>query len=208
MDVNLTETAPAGYMRDAKGSLVPVTKIKPEHLLEDELCNRLARGALALRETLHTWREVAFGEVDGLLDILRTEYQAPLGGAKGNVKLSSYDGLIRVEVAVQDSIEFGPALAAAKSLIDQCITRWVDGANDNLRVIVNDAFSVDKTGRLAVDRILGLRRLSIDDLEWKRAMEAISDAVRVVSSKRYIRFYRRATVEAPWEAIPLTLSAA
>jgi hypothetical protein len=204
----LSETAPVGYMRDAKGALVPMTKIKPQHLLEDDLCQRLVAGANGLRNTLHVWRETAFGEVDSLLDMLRQDYGAARGGTKGNVQFTSFDGRLRVDVAMQDSIAFGAELTAAKALIDQCLTRWSDGANDNLKVVVNDAFSVDKAGRLAVERILGLRRLAIEDADWRRAMDAIGDAVRVVSSKRYIRFYQRATTDAPWEAIPLTLSAA
>ena len=69
--------------------------------------------------------------------------------------------------------------------------RWAEGGNPNLKTIVNDAFDVGKEGKLRMDRILGLRRLAIEDKEWLRAMDAISDAVRVTQSKRYIRFYRR-----------------
>ena len=40
-------------------------------------------------------------------------------------------------------------------------------------------------------RILGLRRLEIDDStgKWKQAMEAIAESVGVVDSDRFIRFY-------------------
>lgn len=36
-----SDTVPEGYMKDAKGRLVPLEAVKPEHLLEDELVRRL-----------------------------------------------------------------------------------------------------------------------------------------------------------------------
>lgn len=42
------DTVPEGYMQDAKGRLVPIAAIKPEHLLEDELVRRLHEGGAQL----------------------------------------------------------------------------------------------------------------------------------------------------------------
>ena len=73
---------------------------------------------------------------------------------------------------------------------------------------MTDAFDVGQQGKLRVDRILGLRRLAIDDADWLRAMEAISNAVRVVQSKRYVRFYRRTAPAGPYEQVALDLARA
>ena len=105
-----------------------------------------------------------------------------------------------------DRIAFGPELQAAKALIDQCLNRWTQDGNDNIRAIVMDAFRVDKGTEIAVDRILGLRRYNIDDEDWQRAMTAIGDAVRVVSSKSYIRFYRQDDPDGRPEIIPLNIA--
>ncbi|STY90300.1 DUF3164 family protein [Moraxella bovis] len=40
-------------------------------------------------------------------------------------------------------------------------------------------------------RVLSLRSLDINDEKWLQAMDAISDAIQVVSSKEYIRVYER-----------------
>ena len=63
-----------------------------------------------------------------------------------------------------------------------------------------------KEGKLPVDRILSLRRLNIEDERWKRAMDAISEAIRVESSKSYIRFYRRESADKPWTALSLDIA--
>jgi hypothetical protein len=56
---------------------------------------------------------------------------------------------------------------------------------------VNDAFQVDKTGKVSTTRVLGLRRLDIDDPDWQKAIKAITDSIQISGSKQYIRFYER-----------------
>ena len=197
---------PEGYLRDGQGRLVPRDSIKPEHLLEDGLVRRLAQSALETSETLLKFRRHARGEVQAYLDILAQEYGTQKGGTRGNVTLTSYDGRLRVQLAVGDTLTFGPELQVAKSLIDECLRSWTDGARTELRTLIEDVFQVGKAGRLDVDRILSLRKLDIVDERWARAMEAISNAVRVHSSKEYMRFYTRPNAEGDFTQIPLDLA--
>lgn len=180
---------PDGYMQDAQGNLVPEAKVKPEHKLEDELVRRLAGSARSIRDTLSAFKSAALREAEELRALTVERYGGRKGGAKGNMTLRSFDGSLEMQVAVSDHLSFGLELQAAKELIDACVARWSEGANDNIRALVNHAFQVNKEGRIDTGRVLGLRRLEIDDPEWRRAMEAISDAVRVTSSKTYVRFY-------------------
>ena len=69
--------------------------------------------------------------------------------------------------------------------------QWSEGVNENLRAIVDDAFNVGKSGLVSTSRVLGLRRLNIKDATWKKAMDAITESMQVVSSKTYMRFYER-----------------
>ena len=199
---------PTGYLQDAAGRLVPLANVKPEHLVEDELVRRLDALARTQSEALAVLKATAFAEVDTLLAMLSEKYGAAPGGKGGNVTLSSYDGSLRIQSVIGHNLDFGPELQAAKALIDGCLDRWTQGGNPNIRAIVSDAFDVGQEGKLRVDRILGLRRLSIDDADWLRAMEAISNAVRVTQSKRYVRFYRRATPASAYEQIALDLAKA
>jgi hypothetical protein len=79
----------------------------------------------------------------------------------------------------------------AKTLIDNCIRRWASGSRSEIKLLVEDAFYVDKRGNINTNRILGLRGLAITDPEWLEAMRAISDSAQVASSKTYLRFYER-----------------
>lgn len=196
----------AGYMLDAAGRLVPLANVKPEDLLEDAVVrelDKLAREATAVLEAL---KARAFREIGALLELLEQKHGARPGGPKGNLTLNSYDGSIRVQVAIGDMLTFGPELQVAKGLIDDCLERWAVGGNENLKLIVCDAFDVGREGKLSVGKILGLRRAAVTDPEWERAMEAISEAIRVVATRRYVRFYRRPAPDKPHAQVPLDLA--
>ncbi|MCK9139459.1 DUF3164 family protein, partial [Haemophilus influenzae] len=65
------------------------------------------------------------------------------------------------------------------------------GSRPELKALIERAFNVDKEGNLNTSRILGLRRVDIQDERWQNAMQAISESVQVVSSKAYVRLYER-----------------
>ena len=50
--------------------------------------------------------------------------------------------------------------------------------------------------------------LDIDDDRWKRAMDAIRAAMRVVGSKTYVRCHVRANQNDEWRAITIDLAKA
>jgi hypothetical protein len=197
---------PEGYMEAADGKLVPVAKVQPQHMLEDEMVRQLAGGAVSLNEALAAFKSAALDRAGAFMDLLAQEYGTHRGGREGNVTFRSYDGRLKMQVSVAKNLAFGPELQMAKALIDGCIERWSEGANDNIRVLVNDAFQVNKAGRIDTQRVLGLRRLQIEDAAWQRAMKAIADALTVQSTRTYLRFYTvdKAGVE---RAIPLDLAA-
>ena len=74
-------------------------------------------------------------------------------------------------------------------------------------MLINDAFQVNKQGTIDTQRVLNLRRLDIDDRDWLRAMDAISDALRVNATKTYLRFYNIDTETGARQAISLDLAA-
>ncbi|AQS88255.1 hypothetical protein AA101099_1789 [Neoasaia chiangmaiensis NBRC 101099] len=199
---------PDDYMTDSAGRLVPRKNVRAEDLLQDELVRKLHEQAAQHREALRSFRETCFADIASLLDLLSEQYDAKKGGAKGNLTLSSYDGRLRVSICIGDAISFGPELQVAKELIDSCLTRWSEGANDNIRAIVMDAFDVGKEGHLSATKILALRRLSIDDDEWNRAMHAITASVKVDATRSYVRFHERVGQREPFVQVPLDMARA
>jgi hypothetical protein len=120
--------------------------------------------------------------IEAFVELSGEQYGAKLGGTKGNVTLYSFDGRFKLLRSMDDFIVFDERLQAAKSLIDDCLKRWSQGSQIELRTIVNDAFQVDKTGRINTTRVLSLRRLEIADETWQAAMQAISSPTAATGS--------------------------
>lgn len=193
---------PAGFKQDAKGRLIPETHIKPIELERDDLTQALIEKAKTLQEQMQEFKRQAFNDVTAFVQLSAEQYDIKIGGNKGNITLLSFDGKYKVVRQIQDSIRFDERLSAAKALIDECIQSWSEGSSDNIKILVNDAFQVDKEGKISVSRVLGLRRHAIEDARWKKAMQAISDSIIVTDSKNYIRFYERDN-EGKYQAISL-----
>ena len=196
------------YMPDAKGAMVPVSLIKPQHLLEHDLVLKVMGHAVALSEQVSRFKEHTFDDLGAFEALLAQEYESTVGGAKGNKTLTTYDGLFKISVQVADNIVFGPELQIAKGLVDECLNEWSQGSRDEIRAIVTRAFNTDKAGQINRSEIFMLLRLDITDPRWLRAMKAIRDAMRVEGSKTYVRCHRRATVDGAWRAVTIDLAKA
>lgn len=194
------------YMTNASGHLVPTDKVKPEDKIENDLVNEIYDEAINANKVLENLKAKAFEDVGIYLSLLSEKYGVLKGGKKGNLTLTSYDGLTRVQISVADKLEFGAQLQVAKQLIDECIHDWADGSNNNMRALIEHAFRVDKTGQINVQNILGLRRLDITDQKWKTAMDAITDSIRVSATKRYVRIHKRPSIGDKWEPVSLDIA--
>jgi hypothetical protein len=192
--------------QDAKGRLVPLATIKPIDLARDQLVQEIVAKAKALNAALASFKSSVFADIGAFVELSVERYDTRLGGAKGNVTLVSFDGRFKVLRAIADTLTFDEGLQAAKALIDECVQEWTAGARSEIRALINDAFNVDKEGKISTGRILSLRRLDIQDEKWQRAMSALSDSVRVQCSRSYIRVYERVGDTDQYQAIPLDIA--
>jgi hypothetical protein len=185
-----TDTTP-GYWEDAQGNLVPVSKIKDIDRVRDEVVKEMCQKAKEIAKLLAEFKANTMSEVAAFVATSHEQYGLKVGGKKGNVTLTSFDGKFQVVRQIQETLAFDERLQAAKELIDACLHVWSEGANDNIKALVNHAFQVDQEGKVNTGRVLSLRSLKIDDAQWLEAMAAIADSIRTSSSKPYIRFYER-----------------
>jgi len=186
-----TPTQTDDYKKDAQGRLVPLSMIRPIDLARDSLVQEIVAEASALATKIAEVKQRFFQDIAAFVQMSVEQYQVKVGGDKGNVTLVSFDGRYKVIRAIQETLVFDERLQAAKALIDSCLQRWSEGAQPEIKVLINDAFQVDKAGNINTGRVLGLRRLAIQDDEWQRAMTAIGEALQVAGSKSYVRIYER-----------------
>lgn len=196
------------YLRDARGALVPVETIKPLDLLIDEQVRKILGYVVELSSQIGRFKAHTFEDIGALQALVAQDYGAKIGGAKGNLTLTTFDGCMRVMVQMQDQIDFGPELQAAKALVDECLTEWASDSRSEIRALVTRAFQVDKEGRINRAEIFMLLRVAIEDERWTRGMDAVRDSIRVLGSKAYLRFQMRPSPEAAWSSITVDLAAA
>jgi hypothetical protein len=180
-----------GYLEDSQGRMVPQDMVSEIDRLRDELVREIVAKATDLSQRLHDFKQDTMADIESFISLSAERYGVQVGGKKGNVTLTTYNGEYKILRAISEYITFDEGLQAAKELIDQCIKDWSDGSRDEIKVLINDAFYVDKMGKVNTNRILGLRRLAITDPKWKRAMDAIGESLTVSGSKAYIRIYKR-----------------
>lgn len=196
------------FMHNAKGGLDPIGNVKDQYKLEDQTVRKCIEFALNLNAQLSRFRGHTAADLSALDALLGEKYNVTIGGKKGNRTYQTYDGLMKIQVQVSDLISFGPELQVAKALIDECLTEWSADSRPEIQSIVTRAFNTEKEGQVNRADVFMLLKLEIDDQRWKTAMEAIKDAIRVTGSKEYVRFYKRDSVEADWQAITIDLAKA
>jgi len=203
-----TDELPDGYLRNAAGHLVPEDQVREQDKLRDQVARDLVAEAVELNQRLRHFKTRALADIADLVSIAASRYDVQLGGKKGNVTVTTYDGEFKVVRSYAEQITFSEELEAAKELINDCIRRWSKGANNNIQVLVDRAFRTNSKEQLRTQAILELLRLDIDDEQWRRAMDALKDSIQVSGTAVYVRVYRRVGAADNYVAIPLDLASA
>lgn len=202
-----TATNTENHKLNAQGHLVPISKIKQIDLDRDDLIDELFGKAEQLREQMVHFKTQAMNDVYAFVELVAEKYDAKLGGKKGNISLTSFDGKRQIRIQMAELLHFDERIEAAKALIYECIDEWTEGANENLKVVADHAFKTNTEGQLSAGRILGLLRWDITDPKWVKAMEAIKDSIQINGSSAYIRFYFRPTTESKFQNLALDMAA-
>jgi hypothetical protein len=200
----------AGYMINAKGHQVPLNLVKPSDRQIDETVREIHGYANDLMNQIARFRSHTYDDLGALMELLADQYGVQMRGMKeggrGNVSFKSYDRLIKVEISVQDYVEYGPELQIAKKLVDQYIHEVSEGVPDEVKALLNHAFEVDKLGKVNREALYTLRRLDIDHPTWKRAMEAVKDSQRVESTREFVRISTRPNTQVGFKSMQINLA--
>ncbi len=106
---------PAGYRQNAQGYLVPEDLIDPYDQERDALVRELFDAALAASEQLAKLKARGLGDLEAFVQLSNERHNVSLGGIKGNVTLTSFDGALQIKLEMSDRIVFDEQLLAAKA---------------------------------------------------------------------------------------------
>lgn len=195
-----------GSWIDAVGDPIPLKYIDPVDKKRDQLVEKQIRQAFLIQERMAKFKKTVLADIGKYLDWLADRHGEKALSPGGNYMLTGFSGNKRLQIKVNKVIEFDERLQLAKKKIDACLERWSQGANENFKVVVFDAFRVDRKGNVDTKRILGLRKLKIKDAEWVAAMDLITEAVTITGNRRYLMFQVKENNDAEWETLRLDLA--
>lgn len=180
------------YYTNSMGKLVPEELVRPIDQARDELVNDIAEKITALRLSIVDAKLACMEDIDRFVKVAAAQYGVKLGGEKkGNLALTSYDGSIRISVAMSERIGFTEEIWAAKAILDELIADATKDTKPFVRELVSRAFRV-KQGTLDAKEILRLRSYEVhDEPQWDRAMEIIDKARRIKSTQPCFRIHFR-----------------
>jgi len=193
---------------DKRGNEVHPDMVRADDKLKHELVYDILKIVHKERDALKKLKSEVIADIGTYMEILRDEYKIePLKkGGKGNLRLESFDGLKKVQIAVATHIGFDEKLSFAKEKFDLYFKEITKDATGDLKTLIMKVFEVDKKGNVNVKQILSLKSYDIEHPLWVEAMAIIDDAIEVVGSKSYIRFYERKSAEDKWKNISLNIS--
>ena len=199
---------PEGYMRNRKGHLVENQLVDPYDLEMDAFVEKHIIHALEIQQLMREFKQTVYEDCLAFQELLAEKYDTKIGGSKGGVSFTSFDGQKQIRISIQDRITLGPELKVAESIIKECANEWAKGARPELKMMAHKVFDADKEGNISTSKILGFRsdyKHISEDIRWEKAMDAIGDAIKIVGSKSYLNFKER-NAEGKYFNIPLDIS--
>lgn len=200
-------TAPEGYLYNTAGHLVPIDLISEMDKTRDALVMEIIEKVVDLRDILTDFKTDTLADIGAFVELSAEKYDVKLGGLKGNVTLCSFDGQYQIKLSQADIKIFDERIHAAKELVDICIHKWTEGSRVEIKALVEHAFQTDKEGNISIARIYSLLQLDIEDKQWQQAMRALRESMQVVSTKSYLRIYKREKPGSKYEQLSLDLAA-
>ncbi|KAA2245517.1 DUF3164 family protein [Chitinophaga agrisoli] len=192
--------------QDNQGMEVPFSRVTLVEKLKEKSAYSVATQAIKLNAQLSTFRQSIADACEEVYNQVMTAKERKQA-TKGNFTFYNFDGSIKVEVSVDDRLDFDSLL------IEKCKLKLLSLVGDSIsedkafiKELVLSAFQT-KRGNLDTKKIMGLKRYAprIKDARYQEAMTLLDESIRVAQSKKYYRVYLRG-VDGEYNAIDLNFS--
>jgi hypothetical protein len=192
----------AVYWLDPDGEKVP-EKYVPEHdKKRDKVVEEIFKRVKELENMMRKYKFEIANMANEYLNQMAEDFGEEW---KGNATLYNFSQDCGVEIKIHNRVTFDERLKVAKKKLDNYIKNIVKGSKKEVVVFVNNAFRTDQHGNLDRKEILKLKRMDIDDPEWKAAMELIDKSQVVQGTKTYYNFKIKKE-DGSWKNVVLNFS--
>ncbi len=180
-------------MTDAMGNQVPVRYVSQYDKARDAGVRRIHARWLKARAYLEKVMADSLADL-GKIAIARDSAGVP-SGEKGNLQVSSFDGLVTVGLNVRYEIHLDERVIKARELmLDYARGLACKLGGDDaqaLLALVDEAFQATQSGSLSVARVLSLMRRDIKAPQWIEAKRLLSESMETRRGKSYLRVEAR-----------------
>lgn len=196
---------------DETGLEIPANRITRSEKLRETATERLLKKAQRINESLTAFKTEVADAADEIMELVYAENGLPRSEHKGNFTFFNFDRSIKIEVSIQDRIDFDDALiAVAKQHFDEFLQNAGTGLDEMIRNLVMDAFST-RRGKLDTKKVLSMvsHRTRVPEAKYPKfhqAIDAIERAIRRPDSKRYFRIWKRDPLFGTYDAVELNFS--
>lgn len=175
--------------KDETGMQIPFTRTTASERLRERTAHSILKKANIINEELKAFKEIIKKASDEVYNSILKEEKTIKKDTKGNFTWYSFDRGIKVEVAINERIEFDEILIGlCKQKLDEFIDDNLSGVDSFVKSLVNDAFHNTK-GRLDSKKVMSLlkHRSKIKDHRYQEAMEHLEKSIKRPDSKTYYR---------------------
>ncbi|MDT8412679.1 MAG: DUF3164 family protein [Vicingaceae bacterium] len=178
--------------KDEKGIEIPFSRTtKSERMMETQSF-KILKKALQLNERLNAFKQ-EIKEICEKVYATYMEEQQNEKPSKGNFTWYNFDRSIKIEVSINERIEFDDmAITACKDKLNQFLTDNVESKDAFIKEMVLDAFETSR-GKLDAKKVMSLLRYrsKIKATLFQEALNLLESSIRRPDSKMYFRVWHR-----------------
>lgn len=188
---------------DHNGNTVPAQYVPQMDKKKERVAERALKNALKLNKALTKWKRDTLKECDDIFEKMMADHNLKSKG-KGNYSITSFNKDIKIEVTLQERIEFDDQIQVAQAKINEYLKFKTGDTDQEIQQLINLAFKTTK-GRLDAKRVLSLFSLKITHSLWVEAMDILKASISRNVSKRYLRVWHKDAM-GEYKSIDLNIS--
>lgn len=190
LTVNIQQSSATSWS-DEKGTKVPYSYVSKFDKLTEKKSGQIVKKALQINQRMVEFKK----EVSEICEQIYTEFMLANAGktGKGNFTWFNFDRSIKIEVSINDRIEFDDLhIEACKSKLDEFLEKNVESSDEFIKQMVLDAFETSR-GNLDAKKVMSLLRYKskIKSSLFSEAMELLEKSIRKPDSKKYFRIWAK-----------------
>ncbi len=194
-------------MRDSQGNDIPAKYVNGYDKARDAAAWKILARFRRARRDLEKLVVDCLADLDA---VRAAAVDGKAGGDKGNYRITSFDGLIAVEIRQNYVIRLDERVVRARELMFEYASglagkvEGMDGAA--LLEIIKGAFESNRAGALPYTKVVGLLRYNITAPKWVEAKELLAASIRTEKGKCYLSCEERPDTQHDFRNIRLDLA--